>query len=139
MYGLAGARIGYALAHPDTIKLLNSMQPWPNAGASATAIAAAGASLDDTGFFKMVVEKNNEEKQKLYNLFTLMNLPFIESHSNFVYYSINRYTGDFQKEMEKRNILCGGMVEEKEKWTRITVGTASEMDTYSKALKEIIV
>ena len=61
---LAGARIGYALAHPDTIKLFNSMQPWPNAGASATAVAAASTSLDDTGFFTMVVQKNQAEKNK---------------------------------------------------------------------------
>lgn len=139
LYGLAGARIGYALAHPDTIKLLNSMQPWPNAGASATAVAAAVASLDDTEFFKMVVEKNNAEKQKLYTLYTAMSIPYITSFSNFVYYAINKYQGDLQKEMEKRNILCGGIVEEKEKWTRITIGTPEEMNSYKNVLKEIIV
>lgn len=139
LYGLAGARIGYALAHPDTITLLNSMQPWPNAGASATAIAAANATLDDTAFFKMVVEKNSAEKEKLYKLYTSMSMPYIESHSNFVYYSTTKYSGDLQKELEKRNILCGGIAEEKGKWTRITVGTEDEMRSYTKALKEIIV
>jgi histidinol-phosphate aminotransferase len=138
LYGLAGARIGYALAHPDTIKLLNSMQPWPNAGASAVAVAAASATLDDKDFFTMVVEKADAEKAKLYALYSSLGLSYIESHTNFVYYSLGSYSGDFPKEMENRKILCGGIVEEKEKWTRITVGTPAEMEQYRKAAKEIL-
>ncbi len=138
LFGLAGARIGYALAHPDTIALLNSMQPWPNAGASATAVAAASASMDDYDFFNMVVQKNQAEKNKLYSLYQSMNMPYIESHTNFVYYSVAAYKGEWQKELEKRNLLCGGIVEEKEKWTRITIGTDAEMAVYAKAVKEIL-
>lgn len=138
LFGLAGARIGYALAHPDTIKLFNSMQPWPNAGASATAVAAASATLDDTDFFNMVVQKNQAEKNKLYSLYQSLNMPYIESYSNFVYYSVAAYKGEWQKELEKRNLLCGGIVEEKEKWTRITIGTESEMGVYAKAVKEML-
>jgi histidinol-phosphate aminotransferase len=138
LYGLAGARIGYALAHPDTITMLNSMQPWPNAGASAASVAAASASLDDTAFFKMVSEKNLAEKNKLYSVYRSMNIPYIESHTNFVYYSVATYKGEWQKELEKRNLLCGGIVEEKEKWTRITLGTDAEMTVYAKAVKEMM-
>lgn len=138
LYGLAGARIGYALAHPDTIKLLNSMQPWPNAGAGAVAIAAANATLDDKDFFNMVVEKANAEKSKLYTFYSSLGLSYIESHTNFVYYSLGKYSGDFPKEMESRKILCGGIVEEKDKWTRITMGTTTEMEQYRKAAKEIL-
>lgn len=138
LFGLAGARIGYALAHPDTITILNNMQPWPNAGASAASVAAASASLDDTAFFKMVTEKNLAEKNKLYALYKSMNIAYIESHSNFVYYSVATYKGDWRKELEKRNLLCGGIVEEKEKWTRITVGTDAEMAVYAKAVKEMM-
>lgn len=138
IYGLAGARIGYALAHPDTISLLNNMQPWPNAGASATAIAAADASLDDTDFLKSVVDKNNAEKKKLYNFYTSKNIPYITSYTNFIYYSLAAYNIDLQKELDKRNILTGGTVEEKDKWTRVTVGTAKEMDTYINAVSEIL-
>ncbi len=138
MFGLAGARIGYALAHPETITLLNSMQPWPNAGASATAIAAADASLDDNNFFKSVVEKNNTEKKKLYNFYASKNIPYLESYTNFVYYSLAAHTTDLQKELEKKNILSGGIAEEKDRWTRITVGTSKEMDVYVTAVNEIL-
>lgn len=91
---------------PDTIKLFNNGQPWPNAGASATAVAAASKSLDDTGFFSMVVQKNQAEKNKLYSLYQSMNMPYIESHTNFVYYSVAAYKGEWQKEMEKETCFA---------------------------------
>jgi len=81
----------------------------------------------DNDFFNMVVQKNQAEKNKLYSLYQSMNMPYIESHTNFVYYSVAAYKGEWQKELEKRNLLCGGIVEEKEKWTRITIGTEAEM------------
>jgi histidinol-phosphate aminotransferase len=137
MYGLAGARIGYALAQPDTITLLNSMQPWPNAGASACAVAAAMASLDDTNFFTDGIAKNNAVKLMLYDFYKSKNISFIPSFANFVYYSVAQYKGDFSKDMENRKILCGGITEEKEKWTRVTIGTENEMKQYIKIVNEI--
>src|SRR5437773_10600019 len=46
IYGLAGARVGYAVAHPDRIKSLGICQPWPDAGVSMVSCNAAMASLD---------------------------------------------------------------------------------------------
>jgi histidinol-phosphate aminotransferase len=138
IFGLAGARIGYALAHPDTIKLLNGMQPWPNAGASACAVAAANATLDDSSFLTSTIAKNNDVKKMMYDFYKINNIPYIESHANFVYYSMNTYKGDFAKELENRKILCGGINEEKGKWYRVTVGTENEMKQYMKAASEII-
>jgi histidinol-phosphate aminotransferase len=137
MYGLAGARIGYALAHPDTIKMLNSMQPWPNAGASACAVAAAMATLDDSNFSTTTIAKNNTVKLMLYDFYKSKNIPYITSYTNFIYYSVAQYKGDFPKEMENRKILCGGITEEKEKWTRITIGTENEMKKYINAATEL--
>jgi histidinol-phosphate aminotransferase len=138
IFGLAGARIGYALAHPDTIKLLNGMQPWPNAGASACAVAAANATLDDSNFLTSTIAKNNEVKKMMCDFYKANNIPYIESHANFVYYSMDIYKGDFAKELENRKILCGGINEEKGKWYRVTVGTENEMKQYMKAVSEII-
>ena len=52
IYGLAGARIGYAIAHPDTIKRLSSLQPWPDVSISMVTAAAASAALKDQAFVK---------------------------------------------------------------------------------------
>lgn len=138
LYGLAGARIGYALAHPDTIKILQDMQPWANAGASTTAIAAASASFDDTSFMHDVQQKNYEVKQFMYEQFELLNIPYIVSYANFIYFQLPNYTGDLVKAMEAKNILCNGKREEKSNWYRITIGTMQEMKVYIDALKSIL-
>jgi histidinol-phosphate aminotransferase len=52
IYGLAGARIGYVIAHPATIKKLAAFQPWPDANISAVTVAAASAALIDQGICK---------------------------------------------------------------------------------------
>jgi histidinol-phosphate aminotransferase len=138
IYGLAGARIGYALAHPDTIKLLNSMQPWPNAGASACAVAGANATLDDSSFLKSTIQKNNAIKKDLYQFYTQHNIAYIESYANFIYYSLQNYTCDFAKEMEAKKIMCGSINEENGKWYRVTIGTENEMKQYKNATTAII-
>src|SRR5258706_6162367 len=50
IHAMAGARVGFVLAHPQTVKQLNDLQPWANAGASAVSLAGAIASLDDVNF-----------------------------------------------------------------------------------------
>jgi histidinol-phosphate aminotransferase len=114
------------------------MQPWPNAGASACAVAAANATMDDSNFLASTIAKNNEVKKMMYNFYKANNIPYIESYANFVYYSMNAYKVDFSKELETRKILCGGINEEKGKWYRVTVGTENEMKQYMKAVVEII-
>ena len=62
IYGMAGAGIGYALANADTIKQLNDLQPWANAGATAVSLAGALASMEDHSFVKMSKTKNAETR-----------------------------------------------------------------------------
>ena len=138
IYGMAGARVGFALAHPQTIKQMNELQSWPNAGASACAVAAATATLDDTNFLTSTIAKNNVVKKLMYDFYKTNNIPYIESHANFVYYSMDKYKGDLSNELENRKILCGGINEEKGKWYRVTVGTENEMKQYIKAVGELI-
>ncbi|MCH5720726.1 pyridoxal phosphate-dependent aminotransferase [Niabella hibiscisoli] len=57
IYGMAGARVGYALAHKETIQQLNDLQPWANAGAGGISLAGAIASLEDASFTAMCKKK----------------------------------------------------------------------------------
>jgi histidinol-phosphate aminotransferase len=69
----------------------------------------------------------DDVKKMMYAFYKANNIPYIESHANFVYYSMNTYKGDFAKELENKKILCGGINEEKGKWYRVTVGTENEI------------
>jgi histidinol-phosphate aminotransferase len=137
IYGLAGARIGYALGHADTIDQLASLQPWANAGASAVSLAAASASLDDKDFISSAKTKNAAAKNLTCQVFKALNITYIASHTNFLYYSSKGFNGDINDELKKNNIEGTRIIEETGRWTRITVGTMDEMKIFTDVLKQI--
>lgn len=137
IYGLAGARIGYALAHADTINQLADLLPWANAGVSAVSLAAASASLDDKAFVTLSKTNNTQAKAFTYQTFQSLNIPHIPSHTNFIYYSAAGFNGDLNAKLKEHQITSTGTIEENGRWTRITVGTLEEMQQYSNVLKQI--
>jgi histidinol-phosphate/aromatic aminotransferase/cobyric acid decarboxylase-like protein len=66
IYGLAGARVGYAIAHPGMIQQLASYQPWANVSVSVVSVAAAMASLDDEKFVTSTLAKYSGGKKNVH-------------------------------------------------------------------------
>ncbi|MCD6012257.1 MAG: aminotransferase [Flavipsychrobacter sp.] len=134
IYGLAGARIGYALAHAKTIERLGQLQSGVNVGVSAASLAGAIASLKDTDFVKESYLQN--EKTRAYTIQQLerLNIPCIPSYTNFIYFSLQNYTKDFFDQLKRNNIEGTHIYEENGKWSRITVGTMQEMKRLISAI-----
>jgi histidinol-phosphate aminotransferase/imidazoleglycerol-phosphate dehydratase/histidinol-phosphatase len=83
LFGLAGARIGYALAAPETAAELNARQaPAPVSTLSAALAVAALADPPDVG---MVLE----ERARLASALRALGLPPLESHANFLYVPVD--------------------------------------------------
>jgi histidinol-phosphate aminotransferase len=137
IYGLAGARIGYALAHTATIEQLEKLQPWPNAGVGAVSLAAAIASLDDKAFMADSKRQNTAARELTYQSFQSLNIRHIPSHTNYIYYSAAGFKGDLRNALKDKNILANGIVEQVGQWSRITVGTLEEMKQFSTVIKSI--
>lgn len=137
IYGLAGARIGYALAHADTINQLADLLPWANAGVSAVSLAAATASISDKSFISLSKTNNTKAKTFTYQTFQSLNIPYIPSHTNFIYYSAASFKGDLSEVLKTHQIAGTGIIEQTGSWLRITVGTLAEMQQYSSVLKQI--
>jgi len=136
IYGLAGARIGYALAHPDMIAQLSTMQPWANAGPSAVSVAGAIASLDDNAFVDHSRKQNHAVRSFTEAALKKAGLPFVPSSTNFLYYSLEKDKGNFLQTLANNQIRVGRLVEEKGKWARLTIGTRDEMEAYCKILHQ---
>lgn len=134
IYGLAGARIGYAMANPDTIELLSRMQSWPNGGISVVSAAAALASLKDEAFVKQTYTLNQEARSFTIEQMELLHIPCIPSHTNFIYFSLVNHQQDFFAQLKQHNILGTDIYEKQGKWSRITVGTISEMQKLINAI-----
>ena len=134
IYGLAGARVGYALAHSTTIDKLSQLQTWANGGISAVTLAGAIASLKDTDFVNTCYSLNDKARKFTTEQLEQLNIRCIPSHSNFIYFSLSDYKKDFFNQLKAANIIGTRIYEENGKWSRITVGTMQEMQMFIKAI-----
>ena len=135
MYGLAGARIGYAVANSSTIEELSVLKSSPNLSISVVTTAAAIASLNDEKFIREVYSLNEEVRKYTLEQLTQLGLTCIPSYSNFIYFSLENYKKDYFKQLENHNIMGTKIYEENGKWTRITIGTMKEMQQFIEAIK----
>jgi len=95
IYGLAGSRIGYAIAHPETITEISQLQFSANGSVSVVSAAGALASLKDDKFVTDTMTLNNEVRQYTMEQLDHLKIRCIPSHTNFVYFSLENYNKDF--------------------------------------------
>lgn len=135
IYGLAGARIGYAVGNANTIAQLSELQSWINGSISVASTAAALASLKDEKFVSETYLLNEKARQYTIDQLQRLNLTCIPSHANFIYFSLANYKKDFFQQLKNNNIIGTKIYEERGKWTRITVGTMQEMQKFIGAIE----
>lgn len=137
IYGLASARIGYAIANEKIIAHLEKVRSPFNV--SSYAQAAAAASLEDEEFKKLSYSTNQQTKEYLYQAFNQLGLNYLPSETNFIMV-------DTQKDSQQvfRSLLQQGIIVRPGKnfgmdtWLRVTIGTKEECEAFIEALKPII-
>lgn len=133
IYGIAGLRVGYAMALPELIAHMEKVrQPF---NVNLPAQAAAAAALTDLAFVNKSRQVNSLGKQELYRLFTSLGLEYLESQANFVAVNVKRDSkAVFEAVMEQgvtiRAMASFGMAS----WIRVTIGTPEQIDRFGKAL-----
>lgn len=135
IYGLAGARIGYAIADKTIIDNLANLQSNTNNSVSVLSKLAAIASLKDDTFVSNCYLLNENVRQYTISELKNLNCECISSNTNFIYFSLANYNKDYFKQLEDNNIEGGRIYEEQGKWTRITVGKMDEMKKFIKAIQ----
>jgi histidinol-phosphate aminotransferase len=131
-YGLAGLRVGYALAHPGVADVMNRVrQPF---NVNSVALAAATAALDDMEFVARSYAENLQGMKQLEEGARALGLEFIPSHGNFVTLRVGK-AGDIFKRLLRRSVIVRpvagyGLPEH----LRVTIGTAQENETFLAAL-----
>jgi len=135
IYGLAGARIGYAIANKTIIDNLANLQSNTNNSVSVVSKLAAMASLKDEKFVSNCYSLNENVRQYTSSELKKLNCECISSTTNFIYFSLSNYKKDYFKQLEDNNIEGGRIYEEQGKWTRITVGKMEEMKKFITAIQ----
>jgi len=104
VFGMAGMRIGYLVARPD---IASSLKASVMAMTNTLAIEAVKAALKDDDFYKFSLAKNEEGKKIIYNTLDFLNIKYIPSHTNFVFFESGRHINELSAAMQKENVLIG--------------------------------
>jgi histidinol-phosphate aminotransferase len=136
VYGLAGLRVGYALAAPGVADLMNRVrQPF---NVNSVALAAAAAALEDTEFVRKSYELNQAGMRQVTDAFKAMGIEYIPSYGNFVTFRVPQAAQVFQRLLKSgvivRPIASYGMPEH----LRVTIGLASENARFLDSLKQAL-
>lgn len=137
IYGLAGLRIGYLLAHPDTIDLLKPYQIWRSSSVSNLSIQAGLASLKDVQFVKITIEKNKSCLHFTQTELEKLGVPIVKSCTNFLFFNTTAYKGSFAKSMYKEGILIGELTLGSNTWGRVSIGNINEMKRFIEVTKSL--
>jgi histidinol-phosphate aminotransferase len=136
IYGLAGLRIGYIVAHPDVLakvsKYGDTISP------SQTAIAAAKASLGDEDFMKMTREKNAIARKVLTDYLTQKKIFHSKSQTNVLLFPAPMDGKTILSKLEDKGFLIRVWDYQQKEWCRVSIGTLDEMKAFVKAFDEVI-
>lgn len=125
IYGLAGMRIGYAVASPEMAQRLskNILQ----SGISVVSARAASAALDDSEYTLMAAKRNANDRQEFMNQVNARMLRALDSHTNFVMLNPLRPVDEVLVHLKKHNIVVAPRIPEMDKYMRVSLGTPTEM------------
>ena len=136
IYGLAGMRVGYALAQPDAISRLRQFRMGIINGVG---LRGAIASYQDEEFVQLSRRKNLEARAYLYKELETMGRRFVPTQGNFVWMHAGRENRGLPEALAARGVFINGnRAPLNDDWARITLGTMAEMKLFVSALREVL-
>ena len=134
---LAGLRMGYAVADPDAISLMNRIrQPF---NVNSLAQVAALAALDDENHVLECVRMNEAGKAFLYEEFKTLGVKYVPSRANFILVDVGRNAADIYQKLLHEGVIVRPMTSfGMETGLRITVGTPEENRRLIKGLRAVL-
>lgn len=133
IFAMAGLRLGYGVAHPDTAKRLRAFMA--NSNTNVLACAAGMASMADDELVGRSVGVNTQAKRIATSTLDALGLEYIPTQTNFLMHRIN---GDLQAyigRMRDKGIQVGRPFPPMTRWNRVSFGLPEEMERWADALK----
>jgi histidinol-phosphate aminotransferase len=137
VYGLAGIRLGYAIADPGLLASIQKIrEPF---AVNLLAQAAGVAALEDDEYRRHSVAANAAGREYLYGELARLGLFFVESHTNFVLVRVGPRAAEIQRSLLAEGVIvrpCGGY--ELPEFLRVTVGTPAQNERFVAALASVM-
>ena len=139
-HGLAGARIGYAIGHPELIAAFDRVRN--HFGVNRLAVAGALASLADPGWLAHVVAEVAAAKAGIAAIAAASGLQALPSATNFVAIDCGR-DGAFARRVLDGLVARGIFVRKpfvapQDRCIRVSAGRAADLAAFAAALPEAL-
>jgi len=133
-YGLAGLRVGYAIAHEQITDMMNRVrQPF---NVNSIAQAAAVAALHDADFVERTYELNQRGMQQITAGLTKLGLSYIPSYGNFICFRIVGATAMYRRLLELGVIVRPVANYDMPDYLRVSIGLEAENEKFLTALAQ---
>ena len=134
IYGLAGMRVGYMIAKPETTELVQRYS-LGNYAMNQAGVAAAVASYDDFEFLGYAKSKIIEAREMIMDAVKTNELEAAPSQTSFVFVDLGNVNAEkFRQEMAKRDVMIRGIYRDYTNWSRVSVGMLSDVEKYAAAM-----
>jgi histidinol-phosphate aminotransferase len=136
-YGLAGVRLGYAIAVPEILAPMNMVKEIFSVNRLAQ--VAGIAALEDEAFLKKSVAANHAGRLYLYGEFDRLGLRYVESHTNFILVEIGPQATTVQRRLLEKGVIvrpCTGY--DLPSFLRITAGNEVQNRRLIEALEDVL-
>lgn len=125
IYGMAGLRLGYAVAAPKIAEQLRALESEDNA--NVIVLAAGAASLADTASMRAAVERNAADRSTFLSQAKGRKLAPIPSYANFFMMDAGRPAHTVIEHFKSRGIRIGRPFPPMDTFVRISLGLPPEM------------
>lgn len=134
IYGMAGLRLGYGIAHPDTAARLTDFASRNNA--NQIAIAAAGASFRDDELITKSRDVNRQSREMTEATLDELGLERMPTQANFLMHRISGDLATYRNRMADAGFLVGRDFPPKLDWNRLSFGLPEDMGRFSDTLRD---
>ncbi|MEL7099966.1 MAG: pyridoxal phosphate-dependent aminotransferase [Pseudomonadota bacterium] len=139
-YGLAGARVGYALGHPDLIRAFDKVRN--HFGMNRAAQAGALAALEDQAYLRDVVAQISAARDRIGQIAAENGLTALPSAANFVAIDCGRdgaYAKAVLEGLIARDIFVRmPFAAPQNRCIRVSCGPENDLQAFAAALKDTL-
>jgi histidinol-phosphate aminotransferase len=136
VHGLAGMRLGYAVASRENAQAMRAYVSWNNT--NGPVLAAALASLQDEAHVADQRRRLNGTRRRLCEELAREGRRFIPSHANFLMIDVGGDVAPVIEAFRRRGLLVGRRFPSLSNWLRVSIGTDEEMKAFLRGLRAIV-
>lgn len=135
IYGLAGARLGYAIT---TRKIADALRVHFTGSLSLATLEGGRAALGDEAFVTATRAQLKAGREALEALARSLGKEHAAARGNFAFIRTGLPAKEFQDKMRAEGVLVGRPFPPLHDWSRITIGLPSEMELCHRAMRKVL-